>query len=298
LNARAYAKINVGLEVLFRREDGYHELRTIFQTIDMYDRLSFQPAEKGVALVTSDPELSTGRDNLVVRAAEILAERIECSKGVRIELEKTIPAGRGLGGGSADAAMTLLALNELWQGDLSEAELRKLARGIGMDVPYFLVGGTALGLGRGEEIFPLEFQFEVPIVLILPDFAVSTAEAYRNLILTKRETSLKLQDFALSCLGGRGMSLDLVNDLESSTTVFSPAIHEYKASLTELGAAVALMSGSGSSVFGVFYNDAVARSAAESLAARGTCAIATRTSARRTYLERRLESRPRRTRES
>jgi len=298
LSARAYAKINLGLAVLARREDGYHELRTIFQTIDLYDRLSFRPAEKGIELFSSDPELPTGRDNLVVRAAEILAERIECSKGIRIELEKTIPAGRGLGGGSADAAMTLLVLNELWQGDLSEAELRKLAAGIGMDVPYFLVGGTALGLGRGEEVYPLEFQIEVPIVLILPDFAVATAEAYSKLILTKRDTSLKLQDFALSCLGGREMSLDLVNDLESSTTVFSPAIHEYKASLTELGAAVALMSGSGSSVFGVFYDDAVARSAAESLAAKGTCAIATRTLARRTYLERRLESRPRRTRES
>lgn len=298
MRARAYAKINLGLEVLFRREDGYHELRTIFQTIDLYDRLSFQSADKGIELSTNDPELPTDRGNLVVRAAEILAERIECSRGVRIELEKAIPAGRGLGGGSADAAMTLLALNELWQGDLSDAELRRLAAGIGMDVPYFLVGGTALGLGRGEEIYPLEFQFEVPIVLILPDFAVATAEAYSNLILTKRDTSLKLQDFALSCLGWRGTSLDLVNDLESSTTVFSPAIHEYKASLTELGAAVSLMSGSGSSVFGVFYDDAVARSVAETLATRGTRAIATRTLARRTYMERRLDSRPRRTRES
>ncbi len=298
MRARAYAKINLGLEVLFRREDGYHELRTIFQTIDLYDRLSFQSAEKGIELSTNDPELPTDHGNLVVRAAEILAERIECSSGVRIELEKVIPAGRGLGGGSADAAMTLLALNELWQGELSDAELWRLAAGIGMDVPYFLVGGTALGLGRGEEIYPLEFQFEVPIVLILPDFAVATAEAYSNLILTKRDTSLKLQDFALSCLGGRGTSLDLTNDLESSTTVFSPAIHEYKASLTELGAAVSLMSGSGSSVFGVFYDDAVARSAVETLAARGTRAIATRTLARRTYMERRLDSRPRRTRES
>jgi 4-diphosphocytidyl-2-C-methyl-D-erythritol kinase len=260
--------------------------------------LSFWPADDGIELSSNDPELPLGGDNLVVRAAEILADRLECSKGIRIELEKVIPAGRGLGGGSADAAMTLLALNELWQGDLEEAELRRLAAGIGMDVPYFLVGGTALGLGRGEEIYPLEFQFEVPIVLILPDFAIATAEAYSNLILTKRDTSLKLQDFALSCLGGSGTSLDLVNDLESSATVFSPAIHEYKASLTELGAAVSLMSGSGSSVFGVFYDDAVARSAAEALMARGTRAIATRTLARRTYTERRLESRPRHTRES
>jgi 4-diphosphocytidyl-2-C-methyl-D-erythritol kinase len=177
-------------------------------------------------------------------------------------------------------------------------DLCRAAAGIGMDVPFFLVGGTALGIGRGEEIFPLECQLEVPIVLILPDFAIATGEAYGNLILTKREPSLKLQAFALSCLGGGNELLGLVNDLESATKERSPVIHEYKGNLVELGAAWASMSGSGSAVFGIFLEEAMAHSAAQSLSARGIRAIATRTLARRTYWERRLESRPRRGTES
>jgi 4-diphosphocytidyl-2-C-methyl-D-erythritol kinase len=298
VRVRAYAKVNLGLEVLGRRPDGYHELRTIFQTIDLYDRLSFEPAKENVKLVVDDPELPCGEDNLVVQAARALAEETGEASGARILLEKKIPSGRGLGGGSSDAAMTLLALNELWKCGLSLGELCRVAAGIGMDVPFFVIGGTALGIGRGEEVFPLECQLEVPIVLILPDFAIATAEAYGNLILTKRETSLKLQAFALSCLGGGNELLGLVNNLESATKGCSPAIHEYKDNLVELGAVWASMSGSGSAVFGVFPVEAAAHSAAQSLSARGIRAIATRTLARRTYWERRLESRTRRGTES
>jgi 4-diphosphocytidyl-2-C-methyl-D-erythritol kinase len=293
MKARAYAKINLGLEVLCRRSDGYHEIRTMLQTVDMYDRMSFQARECGVELVTDDPELPKDERNLVVRAARLLAEEVEETRGVYIELEKTIPAGRGLGGGSSDAAMTLLALNELWQAGLSGLDLCRLAARIGMDVPFFLVGGTALGIGRGEEIYPLECQPEVPIVLILPDFAIATAEAYGNLILTKREPSLKLRDLALSYLGGRKELLDLVNDLEFATLDYTPAIHKYKEQLVELGASLSLMSGSGSAVFGIFDDEALARSAAARLETDGIRAIATRTLNRRAYKERRLEFRPR-----
>ena len=293
MKARAYAKINLGLEVLYRRSDGYHEIRTMLQTVELYDRLSFQIRDSGVELVTDDPELPKDEGNLVVRAARLLAEEVEETRGATIELEKTIPAGRGLGGGSSDAAVTLLALNELWQAGLSELDLCRLAARIGMDVPFFLVGGMALGVGRGEEIFPLECQVEVPVVLILPDFAISTAEAYGNLILTKREPSLKLRDLALSCLGGRKELLDLVNDLEYATLDYTPAIHKYKEQLLELGASLSLMSGSGSAVFGIFDNEALARSAAAQLETKGIRAIATRTLNRRAYKERRLEFRPR-----
>jgi 4-diphosphocytidyl-2-C-methyl-D-erythritol kinase len=287
---RAYAKVNLGLEVLARRLDGYHELRTILQTIDFYDRLSFELAGTGIDLLVSDPDLPSGDGNLIVHAARTLAEQTGLSQGTRIVLEKNIPPGRGLGGGSADAAMTLLALNDLWGVGLSEAELLRVAARIGMDVPFFLLGGTALGVGRGDEVYPLLCQCEVPIVLILPDFAISTADAYRNLILTKRETSLKIQAFALSGLGGRDELLSLVNDLESTTKECSPAIHEYKETLVRLGAAVSLMSGSGSSVYGIFFDEAAARSAAQSLEASGIRAVLTRTLARKTYRERRLES--------
>lgn len=298
MKARAYAKVNLGLEVLFRREDGYHELRTIFQTVDLYDRLSFESRSSGIELDlpalddlpdTDDPGLPTGSDNLVVRAAELLAERVGRPVGARIGLEKRIPAGRGLGGGSSDAAVTLLALNELWQVGLSYRDLSGLAAEIGMDVPFFLFGGTALGVGRGDEIFPLAHQVVVPIVLILPDFAISTAAAYGNLILTKRESSLKLHSFASASFGGGKGLPDLTNDLEAATREHLSSINGYKQILLELGAVASLMSGSGSAVFGIFDDETVTRSAVQSLEEQGIRAIATRTLAGNTYRERLLE---------
>ena len=295
MKARAYAKVNLGLEVLFRREDGYHELRTILQTVDLYDRLSFESRSSGIELDLPDlpdldyPNLPTGSDNLVVRAAELLAERVDRPVGVRVELEKRIPAGRGLGGGSSDAAVTLLALNELWQVGLSYRDLSSLGAELGMDVPFFLFGGTALGVGRGDEIFPLAHQVVVPIVLILPDFVISTAAAYRNLILTKRESSLKLHSFASASLGGGNGLPDLMNDLEAATREHLSSINGYKQILLELGAVASLMSGSGSAVFGIFDDAAVTRSVVQSLKGRGIRAIATRTLAGNTYRERLLE---------
>jgi 4-diphosphocytidyl-2-C-methyl-D-erythritol kinase len=294
VKARAYAKVNLGLEVLFRRQDGYHELRTILQTVDLHDRLTLEPRRSGIELEVDDASQPAGSENLVVRAAELLAGRIGRPVGVRIELEKRIPVGHGLGGGSADAAVTLLALNELRQAGLSDDDLRLLAAALGMDVPFFLHGGTALGIGRGDEVFPLAFQVDVPIVLILPDFAISTAAAYRNLILTKRESSLKLQSFASSSLGGGNGLPDLTNDLEAATREHLPSINGYKQILLELGAVLSLMSGSGSAVYGVFDDEAVTRSAARSLAERGIRAIATRTLTGKTYRERRLEHQPQR----
>ena len=295
MKARAYAKVNLGLEVLFRREDGYHELRTILQTVDMYDRLSFESRPSGIELDLRDSPgqddrtLPTGHENLVVRAAELLAERMGRPVGARVELEKRIPVGRGLGGGSADAAVTLLALNELWQGGLSLRDLSGLGAELGMDVPFFFFGGTALGMGRGDEVFPLAHQVDVPIALILPDFAISTAAAYRNLILTKRESSLKLHSFASSSFGGGNDLPDLMNDLEAATREHLSSINGYKQILLELGASASLMSGSGSAVFGIFDDEAVTHSAVQSLKGRGILAIATRTLAGNTYRERLLE---------
>ena len=289
MKARAYAKVNLGLEVLFRREDGYHELRTILQTVDLCDHLSFESRSSGIELDLPDLSLPTGSENLVVRAAELLAERVDRTVGVRIELDKRIPVGRGLGGGSSDAAVTLLALNELWQAGLSYRGLSGLSAELGMDVPFFLFGGTALGVGRGDEIFPLAHQVDVPIVLILPDFAISTAAAYRNLILTKRKSSLKLHSSASSSFGGGNGLLDLTNDLEAATREHLSSISGYKQILLELGAVASLMSGSGSAVFGIFDDEVVSRSAVQSLNGRGIRAIATRTLAGSTYRERLLE---------
>lgn len=285
---RAFAKINLGLEVLFRREDGYHELRTIFQTVDLHDRLRFEAASSGVELVSDDPSLPTGPENLVIQAAEALGQLAGVSAGARIALEKRIPSGKGLGGGSADAAITLLALNRLWGLDLPPSELGRLAREIGADVAYFLLGGTALGLGRGDEVYPLAREPDFPILLILPAFSLETANVYQSLQLTRRESSNKLPHFVSSVMDGRDDFLFVSNDLESAAMKVFPLIGIYKGNLLELGAAAASMSGSGSAVFGVFKDLAMAHSAARSLASRGVRAIVTRTISRKEYLERRL----------
>ena len=274
---RAYAKINLGLEVLGRRDDGYHELRTILQTIDFYDELDFAPAESGVHLTTSDPGLPTGEDNLVFRAASRLAERSGYREGVAIRLRKHVPAGAGLGGGSADAAATLRTLDRLWDLRASREDLHELASELGMDVPFFLHGGTALAVGRGDEVYPLRTEVDFPIVLILPDFSISTASVYRSLRLTTNPSGRKLQHFAWD--GPRALAgLDeLVNELEEATGEHSNSIQEFKKLLIENGATASMMSGSGSAVFGVFRSETSARRAVRALTSTGLRARVSRT---------------------
>lgn len=293
IDARAYAKINLGLEVLRRREDGYHEIRTILQTIDFYDRLSFEKAPSGVQLTTDDPALDAGEENLVLRAARLLARETSCPLGATVHLEKRIPAGGGLGGGSADAAVTLLALNQLWGTGASIVELHRLAQKLGMDVPFFLHGGSAIAVGRGDEIYPLELSLDFPIVLILPDFSMSTADVYGNLRLTKRESSLTLQPFAWGVPLIREVGLgELVNDLEGAAGERFTSIQELKRLLREQGALSSMMSGSGSSVFGVFRDEDAAELAAHSLSLQGIRAMATRMLGRDAYRARRLTNVP------
>jgi 4-diphosphocytidyl-2-C-methyl-D-erythritol kinase len=287
ISLRAYAKVNLGLEVLGRREDGYHEIRSILQTVDFHDRLTFETAEAGIRLTTSDPSLGTGNENLVFRAASLLAEASGCRRGVSIHLEKRIPPGKGLGGGSSDAAATLLALDRLWKTGASPRELHRLAASLGMDVPFFLYGGSALAVARGEEVYPLDLP-ALSIVLILPDFSISTADAYGNLRLTKRETGLTLLHFAWSLPEVRVELRELVNELESAAGERFDSIQEYKRILLDLGAMSSMMSGSGSSVVGIFHDEASARNAACSLGLRGIRAIATRTVGGREYRAERL----------
>ncbi len=285
---RAYAKVNLGLEVLGRREDGYHEIRTILQTVDFHDGLTFEAEDSGIRLTTNDPSLGTGRENLVVRAASLLAEAAEYRGGAFIHLEKRLPKGLGLGGGSSDAATTLVALDRLWKTGASPQDLHRLAASIGMDVPFFLHGGTALAVSRGDEVYPLEMPVDLPIVLILPDFSISTAEAYGNLRLTKGEAGLKLHHFAWNLPEVRIGLRELVNDLENAAGDRVDSIQEFKRLLLDLGATSSMMSGSGSSVFGIFHDEASAEDAARCLGLRGIRAIATKTLGGRAYRAERL----------
>jgi 4-diphosphocytidyl-2-C-methyl-D-erythritol kinase len=287
LVARAFAKINVGLEVLGRRDDGYHELRTILQTVALHDELSFCRENEGISFTTNDPDLGTGPENLVVRAASLLAERAP-GRGVTIHLEKNVPAGMGLGGGSADAAVTLLALDQLWDLHTPAQDLHRLAASLGMDVPFFLYGGTALALGRGDEVYPLAVELDWPIVLILPDFSISTASAYASLRLTKRRVGFTLQHFVWRSPSVRDRLGELVNHLEGATGSHTAHIQELKRDLLERGALAAMMSGSGSAVFGVFEAEDSARSVADSLTRGGLEAVSTHTLTRQAYREQRL----------
>jgi 4-diphosphocytidyl-2-C-methyl-D-erythritol kinase len=180
LRGEAFAKTNLRLDVLGKRADGFHEIDTILQTIDLADRLEVSDAPEGVVLECSDPTVPADARNLVVRAAEALRGRYGVSAGARIRLEKNIPAGGGLGGGSSDAAVALLLLSRLWEISADVAALSAIGAGLGSDVPFFFTGGTARGRGRGEIVEPLPDAPARAFVLVIPPFSISTADVYSH----------------------------------------------------------------------------------------------------------------------
>ncbi len=277
LSGPAPAKINLGLRVLNRRSDGYHELCTVFQTISLADQLTVTYDRGGggeVALDCDDPSLAT-RDNLAVRAAESLLRAGSWPGSVAIDLKKRIPTGAGLGGGSSDAAAVLLALRRMLKPRPDPEMLAEVAAGVGSDVPFFLRGGTAVGLGRGEEVYPLSDQPRRRLVLVAPEIFVSTAEAYRALRksrarLTAAERQLIINGFQASMVAtGESAALDPaklpINDFESVVFQQFPILKKWKKRLIEAGASVAMMSGSGSALFGVFSSLRRARQACKVL---------------------------------
>ncbi len=264
---QAFAKVNLALRVLHRRPDQYHELRTIFQTVSLADtiEISFTPA------ASSRIEIS-GADipgNLMVKAAELVLDAARRAGDVRFHLRKRIPWGAGLGGGSSDAAAVLLALPVLAGAPLCLSELLSIAAQLGSDVPFFLLGGRAVALGRGTELYPLPDIPARPGLLIAPDLHSSTAEAYRALgaRLTTESEETKMCSFQQQAWddGGRepgaGGLPAAVNDFEPVVFEKFPALAAYKQRLLERGAGPALMSGSGSAVFGFFRTRERAREA-------------------------------------
>jgi 4-diphosphocytidyl-2-C-methyl-D-erythritol kinase len=253
---KAYAKLNLGLRVLYPRPDGYHELRTVFQTISLADRLdvTFRRARITRIEIEDEPHIP---DNLAATAARLVLERLEVHGEVRLRLRKRIPRGAGLGGGSSDAAAVLLALPVLAGKDLAPEQRAELAGQLGSDVPFFLYGGTALGLGRGEELYPLPDRHAAHALLIAPDIHSSTAEAYRS--LSRGLTSIPLQN-KLVCFqqkiwqgGADGKSVPVDgNDFEEVVFARHPELLGIKRRLGRLGAKPAAMTGSGSTVFGIF----------------------------------------------
>ena len=263
----AYAKVNLRLDILGRRSDGYHELRTIFQTISVRDTLSLEVSgDSRIDLrIIGNPALAgePGPDNLVYRALDELRRELQIKQGLRAVLTKRIPVGRGLCCGSSDAAAALIALLKLTGKRMEGARLAEIASRLGADVPFFLRGGRALGIGRGDEIYPLPDVARASILVVSPsDIAVPTRDAYRWLPrrLTKRPDPTKLWRFCALCWSPQGGALS--NDFEAAVFPRYTRLAAIKRELLRQGAAEASLAGSGSAVFAVFRNPAMARRAA------------------------------------
>jgi 4-diphosphocytidyl-2-C-methyl-D-erythritol kinase len=269
-SVRAYAKINLLLTVVGRRGDGYHELRTVYQTVSLADRLTFEWPVKTLSLVCDAREVPAGEENLVLRAARAYGRAAGRTPRVRIRLEKRIPSRAGLGGGSSDAAVTLLALNALGGKRLPDASLVDLAAGLGSDVPFFLVGGTALGLGRGEIVRPLADLEPSSVLLAVPPFGISTREAFSRVAagLTPRARQTSIYRFSRQWVtASRGFG-PARNDLEQASAGLAPALAGLIQTMRAAGATDVAMTGSGSAVYGMFAGRDRARAARGRLAER------------------------------
>ncbi len=286
IGVRAFAKINVGLKILARRSDGYHEIRTVYQTVALHDRLDLElrTSGKGTVLECSDPAVPEGRGNLVYAACEAWRRARRFRGRIQVRLHKHIPTGSGLGGASSDAAATLLGLERLTGDRLKPSERWALAAGLGSDVPLFLWGGSVLGCGRGEEVYPLADLPSRACLIIFPGFSVATAEAYRaaSLQLTKRRLPPSINifgawsPFPLKCWG------PAENDFERVIFARWPELARLKRQLIRAGAETASLTGSGSAVYAVFESSRqLAR--ASKLITKGWRSFRTRTLSRAEY---------------
>jgi 4-diphosphocytidyl-2-C-methyl-D-erythritol kinase len=266
----AFAKINLRLDILGKRADGFHELRTIFQTISLHDELRLRTLRQPRIALTIEGNESLSAEpvqkNLVYRAVEALRRELKIRSGVEIALKKTIPAGRGLGGGSSDAAAAMLGYLHLTGKKLAIARMAEIAASLGADVPFFLFGGRALGVSKGDEIYPLADIPKLHVLVVAPkEIHVPTPDAYRWLKakpvgLTKPATNSKLLEFCALCWSAQGSGLS--NDFEGPVFRRHPRLDQIKRDLLQRGAAEASLAGSGSAVFGVFPSPAMARRAA------------------------------------
>jgi len=270
LTVRAPAKINLHLEVLGRRPDGYHEVRTLLQTVDLADTLAARPAPGGRLVLRVEPEGSAPADggNLVLRAAEALRGAAGCDAGAELELVKRIPAGAGLGGGSSDAAAALLLLRELWGLAMDDGGLARIAAELGADVPFFLLGGLAVGYGRGDEVVPLPDLEPLEVAIAWPETPVATAEAYRRLDAPLTWGRPSGTVFAVA-RGAEPPWGAMRNDLEPVAAAMVPAVGALLGAMRAAGALRAAVSGSGSAVFGLFRSRERARAAARSAISAG-----------------------------
>jgi 4-diphosphocytidyl-2-C-methyl-D-erythritol kinase len=243
---KAFAKINLDLRILGRREDGYHEVRTVLQTIDWADEIQIEPADRFEFI---EHGVAAGEDNLVVRAARAFESLTGQTVEARIELSKNVPSGAGLGGGSADAAVTILGLQRFCGKHIAQPELVQALSQIGSDIPFFVFGGKALGTGRGNEIALMEDESDYALLIVVPGVAISTRDAYSW--LTESGKSNTINRFCAQQVSGSAEG-EPGNDFESVVFPRHPLLSEIKNELLRAGARRAALSGTGSAVFGIF----------------------------------------------
>ncbi len=271
MTKKAYAKINLGLDVIRRMENGYHEVKMIMQTVDIFDVLTFTKQVKGISIEVDQEELPVDDNNLIYKAAKLIFDEAKYTQGIHIKLEKNIPIAAGMAGGSSDAAATLTALNELLRFGYSTEKLEKLAVQIGADVPYCIEGGTALSEGIGEVLTKLSSPPECILVVAKPDIHVSTKYVYENLHANSLTSHPDIDGIVEAITNDDivGIVDRLGNVLETVTVKKYPIIQSIKNEMLEQGALGALMSGSGPTVFGIYKDQTAAQKTTETLIEKG-----------------------------
>ena len=264
ISLKALAKINLGLDVVRRREDGYHEVRMIMQTIHLYDRLDIKRTkESGIQIQTNLSFLPVNENNLIYKAAKLLMDEFSITDGVSVKLDKRIPVAAGMAGGSTDAAAMLFGMNRLFSLGLTKRQLMERGVQIGADVPYCIMRGTALAEGIGEELRPLPPMVKCPVLIAKPSISVSTKFVYQNLKLDDTtvhpDIDLLIEDIKAKNL--YDIAAHMGNVLETVTIPNYPVIDEIKKHMLSHGAVGAMMSGSGPTVFGLFDDEATAKKA-------------------------------------
>ncbi len=268
MRIKAHAKINLALDVVKKRADGYHELKTVFYETALYDELIFEKSDiTGIRLETSDKELSCGQDNLIYKAARLVFDEYKLPGGIDIYLDKRIPTGAGLGGGSSDAAATLKALNEIYELNIEDSKLKALAAGLGADVPFFISGGAAYATGIGEELTHIDVFKPLCIVLAKPGTGVSTAQAYKAVDAQDEPDHPDAGALFKALKSGNYEEIckNTGNTFEKPIFGIHPFIEELKKAFLKAGADAAAMTGSGSAVFGLFEKEEDSIRAAELL---------------------------------
>lgn len=264
INVKALAKINLGLDVVRKREDGYHEVRMIMQTIHLYDQLLItKKKEHGISITANLDFLPTDESNLIYKAAKLLQDNYEMKEGVSVKLQKYIPIAAGMAGGSTDAAAVLYGMNELFHLGIKRQKLMELGVQIGADVPYCLMRGTALAEGIGEKLKSLPPVPKCPVLIAKPGIGVSTKYVYENLKLDEhtKHPDIYAQVAAIRKHDLKGITAHMGNLLETVTIPKYPVIDEIKRCMMESGALASMMSGSGPTVFGLFEDEHTAQNA-------------------------------------